>query len=119
MTRFSNLFMDFMIVASVAAISLVVVARYWVPLLGITIAVFFATWFVVRVLTVRAFSEFWLERFSSIFGNMTGTLQSALVLLRMTDPEMKSPVSYNLVYGSGSSLMQWFALLIEVGRPHV
>ncbi len=117
MTRFSNLFMDFMIVASVAAISLVVVARYWIPLLGITIAVFFATWFVVRVMTVRAFSEFWLERFSAIFGNMTGTLQSALVLLRMTDPEMKSPVSYNLVYGSGFSLMMGFPLLILINAP--
>src|SRR5690625_7419916 len=59
MTRFSNLFLDLMIVASVAAIRLVVVARYWMPLLGLTIAVFFATWFVVRVLSCRASRELW------------------------------------------------------------
>src|SRR5690625_8006083 len=45
MTRFSNRFMEFLIVASEAAISLVDVARYWVLLLGITIAVFIASWF--------------------------------------------------------------------------
>lgn len=117
MTRFSNLFMDFMIVASVTAISLVVVARYWVPLLGISIAVAFSTWLVVKIMTERAFKDFHLERFSAIFGNMTGTLQSALVLLRMTDPEMKSPVSYNLVYGSGFSLMIGFPLLILINAP--
>lgn len=117
MTRFSNLFMDFMIVASVAAISLVVVAQYWMPLLGISLVVALATWFVIKTMTSRAFKEFQLERFSAIFGNMAGTLQSALVLLRMVDPGMKSPVSYNLIYGSGFSMMIGFPLLILINAP--
>lgn len=117
MTRLSNLFMDFMIVASVSAISLVVVAQYWIPLAGITLAVAAATWLMVKAMTARAFREFKLERFAAIFGNMTGTLQSALVLLRMVDPGMKSPVSYNLVYGSGFSLMIGFPLLLLINAP--
>ncbi|MEX2464188.1 MAG: hypothetical protein WD513_07805, partial [Balneolaceae bacterium] len=105
MTRCSNLFMDFMIVASVAAISLVVVAHYWIPLLLISILVGFATWGIIVLMTRDAFNEFVFERFAAIFGNMTGTLQSALVLLRIVDSGMKSPVSYNLVYGSGFALV--------------
>jgi len=117
MTRCSNLFMDFMIVASVAAISLVVVMAYWLPLLLISIVVTLATWGVVTVMVDQAFQEYRLERFAAVFGNMTGTLQSALVLLRMVDSGMKSPASYNLVYGSGISLMIGFPLLILINAP--
>ena len=117
MTRCSNLFMDFMIVASVAAISLVVVLQYWIPLLTISIAVAFATWFLISYLTNDAFREYAFERFAAIFGNMNGTLQSALVLLRIVDSEMKSPASYNLVYGSGLALVFGFPLLLLINAP--
>jgi len=117
MTRCSNLFMDFMIVASVAAISLVVVAHYWIPLLLISVAVALATWAIILVMTKDAFSEFVFERYVAIFGNMTGTLQSALVLLRIVDSGMKSPVSYNLVYGSGFALVFGFPLLLLINAP--
>lgn len=117
MTRCSNLFMDFMIVASVAAISLVVVAHYWIPLLMISIAVALATWTLILIMTKDAFTEFIFERYIAIFGNMTGTLQSALVLLRIVDSGMKSPVSYNLVYGSGFALVFGFPLLLLINAP--
>lgn len=117
MTRCSNLFMDFMIVASVAAISLVVVAQYWLPLLAISILVTLATWWVIQYLTHDAFEQFEFERFAAIFGNMTGTLQSALVLLRIVDSGMKSPASYNLVYGSGLALVFGFPLLLLINAP--
>lgn len=117
MTRCSNLFMDFMIVASVAAISLVVVAQYWMPLLIISILVTIATWWVIQYMTRDAFQKFEFERFATIFGNMTGTLQSALVLLRIVDSGMKSPASYNLVYGSGLALVFGFPLLLLINAP--
>jgi glutamate:Na+ symporter, ESS family len=72
MTRCSNLFMDFMIVASVAAISFLVVAMYWLPLLLISVSVILATWVIIRLMTSGAFAKFKLERFAAIFGNMTG-----------------------------------------------
>jgi glutamate:Na+ symporter, ESS family len=117
MTRCSNLFMDFMIVASVAAISFVVVAMYWIPLVTISITVAAATWAIIHYLTKDAFRQFRFERFAAIFGNMTGTLQSGLVLLRILDSGMKSPVSFNLVYGSGLALVFGFPLLILINAP--
>lgn len=117
MTRCSNLFMDFMIVASVAAISFVVVREYWLPLLSISVVVALATWAVIYFLTLNAFNDFTFERFAAIFGNMTGTLQSGLVLLRILDPAMKSPVSFNLVYGSGLALVFGFPLLLLINAP--
>jgi glutamate:Na+ symporter, ESS family len=117
MTRTSNLFMDFMIVASVAAISFAVVMQYWLPILLLSVVVALGTWMVVQWATRSAFRDFILERFMAIFGNMTGTLQSGLILLRVLDPEMKSPVSHNLVYGSGLALALGFPLLIIINAP--
>ena len=117
MTRVSNFFMDFMIVASVAAISLVVVGQYWLPLLLISLAAIGATWWTMQRLCYNAFKNFKLERFTAIYGNMTGTLQSGLLLLRILDSGMKSPVSYNLVYGSGLALILGFPLLLLINAP--
>jgi ESS family glutamate:Na+ symporter len=117
MTRCSNLFMDFMIVASVAAISFQVIMAYWIPILSISILVSIATWMVIHTLTSNAFKEYRFERFAAIFGNLTGTLQSGLVLLRILDPNMKSPASFNLVYGSGLALIFGFPLLIVINAP--
>ena len=117
MTRISNFFMDLMITASVAAISLTVIGTYWLPLLLISISVVAATWWTLQKLTNSLFPSFKLERLASIYGNMTGTLQSGLLLLRILDEKMESPVSYNLVYGSGLALVLGFPLLILINAP--
>lgn len=117
MTRISNFFMDMMITASVAAISLTVIGTYWLPLLLISVSVVAATWLILVKLTDFLFTSYTLERFASIYGNMTGTLQSGLLLLRILDEKMESPVSYNLVYGSGLALVLGFPLLILINAP--
>ena len=117
MTRVSNFFMDLMITASVAAISLTVIGTYWLPLLLISLSVVAVTWWVLVKLTNSLFASFKLERFASIYGNMTGTLQSGLLLLRILDEKMETPVSYNLVYGSGLALVLGFPLLILINAP--
>lgn len=117
MTRISNLFMDLMIAASVAAISLTVVASYWLPLLLISSAVILVTWWVLARVIPVVFRDYKLERLSAIYGNMTGTLQSGLLLLRILDERMETPVSYNLVYGSGLALVLGFPLLLLINTP--
>jgi len=117
MTRMGNIFMDFMVVASVAAITVAVVTQYWFPLILLSITVGFATWFIVKWACDSLFTDFKFERDIAIFGNLTGTMQSALVLLRVLDPKFKSPVSYDLVYGSGFALILGFPLLILINAP--
>jgi len=117
MTRISNLFMDLMIVASIAAISLTVALDYWLPLILISVGSGTATWFLMRRLVNSAFEHHQEEHFAAFFGNMTGTLQSGLLLLRLLDPKMKSPVSFNLVYGSGYALILGFPLLLLLNAP--
>ncbi len=117
MTRLSNVFMDVMVVASVAAISFAVVTAYWLPILLMSLGVTAGTWWVIRKLTRAGFKDFQLERLVAIFGNMTGTMQSAMVLLRVLDARLKSPVSHDLVYGSGLALALGFPLLVLINAP--
>lgn len=117
MTRTGNLFMDFMVVASISAITLAVVTAYWLPLLIIGTVTAIATWYVVSKSSENMFENYQLERKLAIFGNMTGTMQSALVLLRVLDPHHKSTVSQELVYGSGIALVLGFPLLLLINAP--
>jgi len=117
MTRLSNVFMDLMVVASVAAISFAVITHYWIPIVLMSACVTLGTWWTIRHLTREGFQDFELERFVSIFGNMTGTMQSAMVLLRVLDAKLRSPVSHDMVYGSGLALALGFPLLILINAP--
>lgn len=117
LTRCANLFMDLMIVASVAAISWNVVGAYIVPIILISLVVVTATWITVQWACKTAFTDYKLERYTAIFGNMTGTIQSAFVLLRVLDSRLQSPVSFNLVYGSAFALAFGFPLLVLINAP--
>ncbi|NQV36418.1 MAG: hypothetical protein HQ509_00235 [Candidatus Marinimicrobia bacterium] len=67
----------------------------------------------------RAFDDYHFERFVELFGEMTGTINSALVLLRVVDPEFETPVAEDAVYGGGISLFLGFPLLIALNVPFV
>ena len=48
---------------------------------------------------------------------MTGTISSGLALLRVTDPEYRSPVAQELVLSSGIALLFGFPLLLIINMP--
>lgn len=117
MTRSAGLMMDYLIVGAIAAINLMVLWEFWVPILTMSILAGAATYYWNRWLMYRAFRDHHFERFVGIFGEMTGTLQSGLVLVRITDPEFDTPVAIDLVYGSGIALMFGFPLLVILNLP--
>ncbi|MCC5925381.1 MAG: hypothetical protein JJU41_02370 [Bacteroidetes bacterium] len=112
-----NILMDFMVVASISAITIAVIKQYWLALMVMSILVTIVTWFYLSRITRMLYKEQALERNVAIFGNMTGTMQSALVLLRIVDPEHKTSVSQELVYGSGLALLFGFPLLLIINAP--
>lgn len=117
LNRITGLTADFMIMASVMAISLGVVRRYALPvaLMGLFGAI--ATYFSLKLAVRFVFESHVFERFVSIFGEMTGTLSSGLALLRVTDPEFKTPVAEDLALGSGIALLFGFPLLFIINLP--
>ncbi len=119
MTRLSGTFIDYLIVASICAVSITVVWAYWLEILIMSLAGILTTFFIIRYTAKRAFDDYHFERFIGIFGEMTGTINSGLVLIRVIDPNFKTTAAEDLAYGGGIALFMGFPLLILLNLPMV
>ncbi len=117
MTRGMGIFLDYLVVGAIAGISLTVIGYYWLPILIMSLLAGPMTLGMLYYMCYRAFDDFHFERLVELFGEMTGTINSALVLLKVTDPEFRTPVAEDAVYGSGISLFLGFPLLYALNVP--
>jgi len=117
MHRISGTFAEFLIVTSIMGISLTIAWRFALPLLAICAVGAFLTYKFLLHACRAVFTRYRFERFVGIFAQMTGTISSGLALLRVTDPEYRSPVAQELVLSSGIALGFGFPLLILINMP--
>ena len=117
MSRLSGLSVDYLIVASIAAINFTLIKTNLVPVLIMSLLAGFATYFIIKFTAYRSFDNYNFERFIGIFGEMTGTINSGLVLIRVTDPNFDSPAAEDLAYGGGIALFMGLPLLIMLNLP--
>ena len=111
MTRASNFFFDLMIVSGVAAIRLEVRPSYWV-ILGILGVVGIAiTYIYNRIVAKTLFPEYVEEQFLAMYGMLTGTASTGIILLREVDSEFKTPASDNLVYQNFPAIIFGFPMM--------
>jgi ESS family glutamate:Na+ symporter len=115
--RITGTFADYLIAASIMGISLVFAWRLVLPLLLICALGSWLTYVFVRWSCWKLFSTHRFERFIGMFAQMTGTIASGLALLRVTDPEYRSPVAQELVLSSGMAMGFGFPLLILINLP--
>jgi ESS family glutamate:Na+ symporter len=93
--RITGFSVDFLIVATVAAIQLKIVWDYMVPI-SILAVVNGVMTTVLVVYFGRRLSTYSLERTAAIYGVVTGTVSCGLLLLRIVDPDFKTPVAYEI-----------------------
>lgn len=93
--RITGWSVDYLIVATVVAIQLHVVWVYIVPISVMALVNGIATTAVVLWFG-RRLDGFNLERTAAIYGTVTGTVSCGLLLLRIVDPEFKSPVAFEI-----------------------
>ena len=117
MNRTMGTFLDFLIMGAIAAISVKIVVQNWEAILIMSLLAGPATGLILWYISYRAFDNYHFERFIEIWGEMTGTINSALVLLRVTDPEFETPVAEDAVYGSGITLFLGLPLLFTLNVP--
>jgi ESS family glutamate:Na+ symporter len=101
LNRIAGTSVDIMVAASIGAISLVIIGRYWLPImvmgiLGGTVTAVSLFW-----LSSRLFRDHVFYRAILIFGAMTGTLPTGLALLRVIDPEFETPAASDYMYAVG------------------
>ena len=112
MTRLSNLFFDLMVVAGVAAIRIEALKQYWLILSILGVAGLVATFTYNRFIAKKLFPEYYEEQFMAMYGMLTGTASTGIILLREIDPEFRTPVSDNLVYQNFPAIVLGFPLML-------
>lgn len=112
LTRLSNFFFDIMIVSGIAAIRLDVLKDYW----GIAIIIAFSglvvTYAYNRLVAKTLFKKYSEEQFLAMYGMLTGTASTGIILLREVDGEFKTPAADNLVYQNFPAILLGFPMLI-------
>ena len=115
--RVTGLLADYLIAASIMAISLHVAWDYIGPIAAMCTVATLATYASIKWVSQRVFEDYPFERFVGIYGEMTGTISSGLALVRVVDPEYKTPVAQDLVLSSGLALGFGFPLLLAINMP--
>ena len=112
MTRTSNFFFDIMIVAGIAAIRLGIFQQYWAILLILCLGGAFITYLYLGFVCKKLFPEYENEQFVAMYGMLTGTASTGIVLLREIDKEFKTPVADNLVYQNFPAIVFGFPIML-------
>ena len=112
MTRVSNLFYDVMVVSGIAAIRLGVLQDYWGIILLMGFVGLVVTYFYNYYIAKTLFPEYQEEQFLTMFGMLTGTASTGIILLREIDGEFKSPASDNLVYQNFPAIVFGFPIML-------
>ena len=112
MTRASNFFFDIMVVAGIAAIRLGVLQDYWgiILIMGVVglVITYVYNYFVAKTL----FPEYTEEQFLTMYGMLTGTASTGIILLREIDGDFKSPASDNMVYQNFPAIVFGFPIML-------
>jgi ESS family glutamate:Na+ symporter len=117
MQRISGTAFDFMITASISAISITVVRSYFIPVailstVGGLITMFYITW-----ISKRLFQQHQIEYTVALYGMLTGTISTGMALLKEVDPQFNSNVAETLVLGSAVGLVFGFPLMLILNIP--
>ncbi len=112
MTRASNFFFDLMVVAGVAAIRLDILGKYWAILLVLGVVGLIVTYVYNLIVARTLFKEYSEEQFLAMYGMLTGTASTGVILLRELDGTFETPASDNLVYQTLPAIVFGFPMML-------
>ena len=112
MTRCSNFFFDVMVVAGIAAIRLSVLEKYWGIMLILGVAGLVITYCYNRLTARTLLPAYAEEQFLTMFGMLTGTASTGIILLREVDGEFETPAADNMVYQNFPAIVFGFPLML-------
>ena len=117
LNRISGLMFDIMVVASIAAIDLSAFAHreFWLPLLLICVTGALVTYAYDLWICKKLFPDYRDEAFLSLYGQLTGTASTGIILLREIDPLFQTPASHNLIYQNLWAILLGAPMLLLMG----
>ncbi|MDZ7796096.1 MAG: sodium/glutamate symporter [Candidatus Marinimicrobia bacterium] len=117
MSRLNGVAIDYLVVAAIAAISLPVLSEYWLPIVLMSGLGGLGTIFMLYWISYRAYDDYPFERFVSVFAEMTGTINSSLTLIRVMDPNFKTVIADDSIYGAAITIGLAFPMLFVLNIP--
>lgn len=112
MTRVSNFFFDLMVVSGIAAIRLGALKDYWGIILIMGFVGLAITYFYNLIIARTLFKDYPEEQFLTMYGMLTGTASTGIILLREIDGEFKTPAADNMVYQNFPAIVFGFPLML-------
>lgn len=112
MTRISNFFFDLMVVAGIAAIRLQTIQSYWPIMLIMGSIGLIATFAYNHFIAKKLFPGYSREQFLMMFGMLTGTASTGIILLREIDENFQTPAADNMVYQNFPAIVFGFPLML-------
>ncbi|NLT13184.1 MAG: sodium:glutamate symporter [Clostridiales bacterium] len=115
LSRISGFFFDAMIVAGIASINFQDLSGLWLPFALMAITGGIITWYFLVWVCREVYKGYFYEGLLSMYGMMTGTISSGVLLLREVDPEMKTTAANNLITGSSFAIIFGAPILVIIG----
>ena len=112
MTRCSNFFYDLMVVAGVAAIRLGILESYWDVMLILGVVGLAVTYVYNLTVAKKLFPAYPQEQFLMMYGMLTGTASTGVILLREIDGDFKTPAADNMVYQNLPAIALGFPMML-------
>jgi ESS family glutamate:Na+ symporter len=112
MNRMGGFFFDLMIVAGVAAIRLDYIKQYWHVLLILGVVGLLATYWYNHFVAKKLFPRYCEQQFMAMYGMLSGTASTGMILLREVDPDYKTPVADNLIYQNLPAIVFGFPMML-------
>jgi len=117
LTRLAGGCIDIMVAAAIAAIEIVLLTRFWIPIVAIAIVGAAVSTVTIFWTVSRLFTDNRFRRAIMFYGNLTGTLSTGLALLRVVDPDFKTPVATDYMYGTGITFVLVIPLILMLNLP--
>ena len=114
LNRLSGFFFDIMIVAGIASINLEDIRGLWLPFVLLAVLGAVVTWVHLSIVCKAAYHDYYYEGLISMYGMLTGTISSGVLLLREIDPDLATPAANNLVVGSSFGIILGAPVLVLV-----
>ena len=112
MDRVSNTCFDLMVVAGISAIQIDLIKQYWYILLVLGVIGLLCTYFYNKFIAKKLFPEYEDEQFLAMYGMLTGTASTGIILLRELDSNFETPAQDNLVYQSLPAIVFGFPMML-------
>jgi len=114
LSRISGLAFDIMIVAGIASINIEDLSGMWIPFILMAVFGGIITFVYLMYMCRKIYPDYVYEGFFSMYGMLTGTISSGVLLLREIDPEYETPAANNLITGSSFGIVFGAPVLLLV-----